>query len=44
MITGGSSVDFETKRQKRDHYWSVNHVALTGLVVTRATNLRCQRC
>jgi hypothetical protein len=23
MITGGSSVDFETKRQKRDHYRSV---------------------
>jgi hypothetical protein len=20
MITGGSSVDFDTKRQKRDHY------------------------
>jgi hypothetical protein len=33
MITGGSSVDFETKRQKMDHYQSVNHVALTGLVV-----------
>jgi hypothetical protein len=33
MITGGSSVDFDTKRQKRDHYQSVNHVALTGLVV-----------
>jgi hypothetical protein len=33
MITGGSSVDFETKRQKRDHYRSVKHVALTGLVV-----------
>jgi hypothetical protein len=29
MITGGSSVDFETKRQKRDHYRSVNHVALS---------------
>jgi hypothetical protein len=28
MITGGSSVDFEMKRQKRDHYRSVNHVAL----------------
>jgi hypothetical protein len=26
-------VDFETKRQKRDHYQSVNHVALTGPVV-----------
>jgi hypothetical protein len=33
MITGGSSVDFETKRQKRDHYRSVNHIALTGPVV-----------
>jgi hypothetical protein len=33
MITRGSSVDFETKRQKRDHYRSVNHVALTGPVV-----------
>jgi hypothetical protein len=33
MITEGSSVDFETKRQKRDHYRSVNHVALTGPVV-----------
>jgi hypothetical protein len=33
MITVGSSVDFDTKRQKRDHYRSVNHVALTGPVV-----------
>jgi hypothetical protein len=33
MITGGSSVDFETKQQNRDHYRSVNHVALTGPVV-----------
>jgi hypothetical protein len=33
MITGGSSVDFDTKWQKRDHYRSVNHVALTGPVV-----------
>jgi hypothetical protein len=33
MITGGSSVDFEMKRQKRDHYRSVNHVALTGPAV-----------
>jgi hypothetical protein len=33
MITGGSSMDFETKRQKRDHYRSVNHVALTSPVV-----------
>jgi hypothetical protein len=33
MITEGSNVNFETKRQKRDHYRSVNHVALTGPVV-----------
>jgi hypothetical protein len=33
MITGGSSADFDTKRQKRDHYRSVNHVAVTGPVV-----------
>jgi hypothetical protein len=33
MITGGSSVDFGTKRHKWDHYRSVNHVALIGLVV-----------
>jgi hypothetical protein len=33
MITGGSSVDFDTKRQKRDHYHSINHVAVTGPVV-----------
>jgi hypothetical protein len=33
MITGGSSVDFDTKRQKRDHYCSINHVAVTGPVV-----------
>jgi hypothetical protein len=33
MITRGSSVDFDTKRQKRDLYRSVNHVALTGPVV-----------
>jgi hypothetical protein len=33
MITRGSSVDFKTKRQKRDHYRSVNHVALTDPVV-----------
>jgi hypothetical protein len=26
-------VDFNTKRQKKDHYRTVNHVALTGLVV-----------
>jgi hypothetical protein len=26
-------VDFDTKRQKKDHYRSVNHVALTGPVV-----------
>jgi hypothetical protein len=33
MITGGSSIDFDTKRQKRDHYRSINHVAVTGPVV-----------
>jgi hypothetical protein len=33
MITGGSSVDFDTKRQKRDHYRSINHVAVIGPVV-----------
>jgi hypothetical protein len=33
MITGGSSMDFDTKRQKKDHNRSVNHVALTGPVV-----------
>jgi hypothetical protein len=33
MITGGSSADFDTKRQKRDHYRSVNHVAVISLVV-----------
>jgi hypothetical protein len=33
MITGGSSVDFDMKWQKRDHYRSVNHVAITGPVV-----------
>jgi hypothetical protein len=33
MITEGSSVDFNTKRQKRDHYRSINHVVVTGPVV-----------
>jgi hypothetical protein len=33
MITGGSSTDFDTKRQKRDHYRSINHVVVTGPVV-----------
>jgi hypothetical protein len=33
MITGGSSADFYTKRQKRDHYRSINHVAVIGPVV-----------
>jgi hypothetical protein len=33
MITEGSSADFDTKRQKKDHYRSVNHVALTSPVV-----------
>jgi hypothetical protein len=39
MITGGSSVDFESKRQKRDHNRSVNHVALAGLVVQTRLSL-----
>jgi hypothetical protein len=29
----GSSADFDTKRQKRDHYRSINHVAVIGPVV-----------
>jgi hypothetical protein len=33
MITGGSSVDIDPNRQKRVHYRSVNHIALTGPVV-----------
>jgi hypothetical protein len=33
MITRGSSVDFDMKRQKRDHYRSINHVVVTGPVV-----------
>jgi hypothetical protein len=33
MITGGSSTDFDTKQHKRDHYRSINHVAVTGPVV-----------
>jgi hypothetical protein len=33
MITGGSSIDFNTKRQKRDHYRSINHVTVTGPVM-----------
>jgi hypothetical protein len=33
MITRGSSVDFDTKRQKRDHYRSINHVVVTGPVM-----------
>jgi hypothetical protein len=33
MITGGSNVDFNTKRQKRDHYRSVNHVSITSPVM-----------
>jgi hypothetical protein len=32
MITRGCSMDFDTKRQKKDHYRSVNYVALTGPV------------
>jgi hypothetical protein len=33
MITRGSSMDFDTKRQKKDHYRSVNHITLTSPVV-----------
>jgi hypothetical protein len=33
MITGGYNMDFETKRQKRDQYQSVNYVALISPVV-----------
>jgi hypothetical protein len=33
IISGGSTADFDTKRQKKDHYLSVNNVALTGPVV-----------
>jgi hypothetical protein len=33
MITGGSSMDFDTKQKKKDHYQSVNHVAFTSPVV-----------
>jgi hypothetical protein len=33
MITEGSNADFDTKRQKKDHYCRVNHVALTGSMV-----------
>jgi hypothetical protein len=33
MVTRGSSTYFDTKRQKKDHHRSVNHVTLTGPVV-----------
>jgi hypothetical protein len=33
MITGGSSSEFDTKRQKKEHYQMVNHVALTSQVI-----------
>jgi hypothetical protein len=33
MITGGSNVNFDTKRQKGDHYRSINHVAITGPIM-----------
>jgi hypothetical protein len=29
-ITGGSNTDFDTKRQCRDYYRKVNHVAIEG--------------
>jgi hypothetical protein len=31
-ITGGSNIDFETKRQRRDYYCQVNHVGVKGPV------------
>jgi hypothetical protein len=29
-ITGGSNTDFNTKRQRREYYGEVNHVAIEG--------------
>jgi hypothetical protein len=29
-ITGGSNIDFDTKRQRRDYFQQVNHVAFKG--------------
>jgi hypothetical protein len=29
-ITGGSNIDIETKRQRRDYYRQVNHIAIEG--------------
>jgi hypothetical protein len=31
-ITGGSNTDFKIKRQRRDYYCQVNHVAVEGLI------------
>jgi hypothetical protein len=31
-ITGGSNIDFKTKRQRRDYYRQVNHVTVEGPV------------
>lgn len=33
MIFGGSNQDFNSKRQKRDYYHQVNHLAVTKPVV-----------
>jgi hypothetical protein len=30
IITGGSNIDFKTKRQRRDYYRQVNHVVVEG--------------
>jgi hypothetical protein len=30
IITGGSNINFDTKRQHRDYYIEVNHVAIKG--------------
>jgi hypothetical protein len=32
-ITGGSNLTFENKRQKREHYCQVNHVAVEGPIL-----------
>jgi hypothetical protein len=32
-ITGGSNTDFETKRQRKDYYCQVNHVAVEGPII-----------
>jgi hypothetical protein len=32
-ITGGSNLNFENKRQKREHYHQVNHVVVKGPIM-----------